>query len=142
MIELIICYNSIKSQSMFFDRLLLSNLHIHLKLVNVICDIYTHTAVKWLKYCQYGVIHYPINQSMSPVQREQNIIMKTLLKGQYIKLFFIYQAFSKSIHWNNLFSNCSSIDWLDRVLTVQLPRDLTLQMGNALMAFKLDGQAL
>ena len=32
------------------------------------------------------------------------------------------------------------IDWIE--LTVQLPRDLTLQMGNALMAFKLDGQAL
>ena len=57
------CYTSIKSQSMFFDRLLLSNLHITLKLVNLICDMHTRAAVKWLKYCQYGVKHNPINQS-------------------------------------------------------------------------------
>ena len=49
---------------MFFDKLLLSNLYIELKLVNLICDMYTHAAIKLLKYCQYGVKHYPINQSM------------------------------------------------------------------------------
>ena len=64
MIELIMCYTSIKSQSMFFDRLLLSNLHIELKLVNLICVMNSHIAVKWLKNCQYGVKHYPIKQSM------------------------------------------------------------------------------
>ena len=102
MIELFMCYNSIKSRSIFFDRLLLSNLHIELKLVDLICDMYTHAADKWRKYCQYGVKHYPINQCI-PVQREQYIIMKTLLIGKYIKLLLIYQAFSKSKHWNNLF---------------------------------------
>ena len=48
---------------MFFDKLLLSNLYIELKLVNLICDMYTHAAIKLLKYCQYGVKHYPINQN-------------------------------------------------------------------------------
>ena len=55
MIELFMCYNLIKSRSIFFDRLLLSNLHIELKLVDLIYDMYTHAADKWRKYCQYGV---------------------------------------------------------------------------------------
>ena len=29
-----------------------------------------HLALTWLKYCRYGVKHYPINQSLTPSPQE------------------------------------------------------------------------